>query len=59
MSDTLLIALLSFAGTAIGSLSGIFASQRLTLYRLKKLEEKVELHNHLVERVCRLEARMG
>ena len=31
------------------------ASARLTQYRLKKLEEKVDKHNSVVERMFRLE----
>ena len=34
------------------------ASARLTQYRLKKLEEKVQAHNSLIERTYRLEGRM-
>ena len=38
MSDTLL----SLAGTLAGSLLGILATNRLTVYRLSQLEKKVE-----------------
>ena len=55
MSEAICVALLSLAGTAIGSVAGILTSQRLTEYRLKQLEQKVEKHNQLVERTCRLE----
>ncbi|MBO5411196.1 MAG: hypothetical protein J6A60_08050 [Clostridia bacterium] len=41
----------SFLGSAIGCIAGILASQKLTNYRLEQLEEKVNKHNNLVERM--------
>ncbi len=58
MSETVIVALLSLAGTAIGSTAGIIASQKLTEYRLKQLEDKVAKHNEMVERTFKLEGRM-
>ena len=55
MSETIIVALISFAGTAIGTVGGIVASSRLTAYRLKQLEQKVEKHNSVIERVYKLE----
>ena len=55
MSDTLLIALLSFLGTVLGSLLGILAANRLTNYRIAQLEKKVETHNKVIDRVYKLE----
>lgn len=57
MSDVILVALLSLVGTAIGSIGGILASNKLTNFRLKKLEEKVQAHNNLVERMYKVEDR--
>lgn len=59
MSETIIVALLSLAGTAIGSVLGIITSQRLIEYRLKQLEEKVNKHNQIVERTFKLEGRMN
>lgn len=59
MSETIIVALLSLAGTAIGSVVGIITSQRLTEYRLKQLEDKVQRHNQIVERTFALEGRMN
>lgn len=56
MSETVIVAILSLIGTLIGSLGGILAANKLTNYRIKKLEEKVEKHNQVVERVYRLES---
>jgi transcription initiation factor IIE alpha subunit len=55
MTDTVIVALLSLAGTAIGSILGIFANNKLVIYRLEQLEKKVERHNNVVERVALLE----
>ena len=56
MQPEVLVALLSLAGTVVGSLVGVIASNRLTVYRIEQLEKKVEKHNNLVERITLLEA---
>lgn len=58
MTEAILVAVLGFAGTLVGSLFGVLAAQKLTQYRLEKLEEKVEKHNRLIERTFKLEGRM-
>jgi hypothetical protein len=58
MNDAIIVALLGFAGTLLGSLFGVLAAQKLTQYRLSQLEEKVNKHNNLIERTYRLEGRM-
>ena len=58
MSESIIVALLGFAGTLVGSLFGILAAQKLTQYRLSQLEEKVNKHNNLVERTYVLEGQM-
>lgn len=55
MSDTIIVALLSLAGTLIGSIFGIIASNKLVVYRIEQLEKKVEKHNNVLERVYTLE----
>ena len=55
MSDQVLLAVISFCGTLIGTLAGIVTSGRLTLYRISQLEKKVEKHNNLVERMAVVE----
>lgn len=57
MNDAVLTALLSLAGTAIGSIAGILASNKLTNFRLKSLEDRVSQHNHLIERMYGVEDR--
>ena len=56
MSDAVIVALLSLAGTLLGSGLGVIASSRLTQYRLERLEHKVQAHNNLIERTFQLEA---
>ncbi len=58
MSDPIIVAVLGFAGTLLGSLFGILAAQKLTQYRLSQLEEKVNKHNEVVERTYVLEGKM-
>lgn len=58
MNAEIVIALLSLAGTLIGSLSGVLAANRLTNYRIQELEKKVEKHNTIMERTFRLEEMM-
>lgn len=57
MTETMWTAFMSLLGTLVGTVSGILASNRLTAYRLRQLEEKVKCHNNLIERTYRLEAR--
>jgi hypothetical protein len=55
MSETILVALFSLVGTLGGSLAGIVAANKLVMYRIQQLEEKVEKHNQVVDRVYKLE----
>ena len=59
MSEAIIVALLGFAGTLLGSLLGVLAAQKLTQYRLTQLEEKVNKHNNLIERTFVLEGQMA
>ena len=58
MTEAIIVAVLGFAGTLLGSLFGVLAAQKLTQYRLSQLEEKVNKHNNLIERTFKLEGRM-
>lgn len=51
MFESIIVAVLSFLGTCIGSLAGI----GLIKYRIEQLEKKVEKHNSIVERTFILE----
>ena len=55
MEDTIIVAIISLIGTLGGSLGGILTANRLTNYRIQQLENKVEKHNNVIERVYNLE----
>ena len=55
MDNTIVVALLSMAGTLIGSVAGIMTANKLTVYRIDQLEKKVDKHNTVIERVAVLE----
>lgn len=55
MSETIIVAVLSLAGTLAGSYLSNKKSQALIAYRLEQLEEKVNKHNNLIERTYKLE----
>lgn len=57
MNSEVLVALIAFAGTAVGSLGGILAANKLVNFRLEALEEKVQKHNNLIERMYVVEER--
>lgn len=54
MSSEIWVALLSFAGTLVGSYSGL----KLTSYRIQQLEKKVEEHNNFARHIPVLEEKM-
>ena len=58
MATEALIAIMSFCGTLIGTLGGILTANKLTTYRIERLEEKVNKHNNLIERTYVLEGKM-
>ena len=55
MTETIVVALITLAGSAVGTLGGILASAKLTNYRIAQLEDKVNRHNNLIERVFKIE----
>lgn len=55
MSETILVGMLSLAGTLVGTLGGILASNKLTNYRIQQLEKRVNEHNQVIDRVYKLE----
>ena len=59
MDNTVIVALVSFAGTVIGTIGGIIATNKLVTYRLEQLEKKVDLHNNAVERLFKVEGRVN
>ena len=55
MESEIIVAALGLVGTLTGSL----LAGKLTQYRLKALEDKVDKHNRLVERTYILEGQMA
>lgn len=46
---TVVVGVLSLVGTLVGSLLGIMAAQKLTVYRIDQLEKKVDKMNDNIE----------
>lgn len=55
MSSEVMVAMLSLAGTLLGTFGGIVTSSKLSNYRIEQLEKKVQAHNNLVERMYAVE----
>lgn len=55
MTNEIIVALLAFAGTVVGSVVSIVMSNRLTTYKIDELKKTVEKHNSLIERTFKLE----
>lgn len=55
MTPEIIVAILSMAGTAIGSITGVLAANKLTNYRISQLEKKVDKHNTVIERTFLIE----
>ena len=47
----IIVALIALAGTALGTFGGILTSSKLTNYRLKQLEDRVNEHNNYARRM--------
>ena len=55
MSGEVVVALITLLGSAIGTIGGIFATNKMTAYRIEQLEKKVDKHNQVVERMYKAE----
>lgn len=58
MENELLVALLGLMGTAIGTVGGIMASNKLVNHRLARLEAKMDKHNNFMERLAIVEQKL-
>ena len=56
MDTELAVSIITLLGSAFGTLMGVFVNIKLTNFRLKKLEEKVDKHNNLIERTYKIES---
>lgn len=59
MSSDVITALIGLVGSGVGSIIGIICNTRLTAYRIKELEKKVDKHNTVVERTYKIEERLS
>lgn len=55
LSTEIVVAVLGFVGTLLGTIVGIVTSNSLTTYRIKELEKKVDEYNSVSVRVTILE----
>lgn len=55
MDNATILSMVSNICTLLGSLAGIFATSKLTIYRIEQLEKKMDKHNQVIERVYLLE----
>ena len=53
--SAIIVGVLALAGTLMGSIITNNKTQALVIYRLQQLEEKVNKHNNLVERMYKME----
>lgn len=51
MNEQIVVALVAFLGTTIGTFGGILASSKLTNFRLEQLEMKVDKHNNFATKI--------
>ena len=58
MQSTVIVAVISFFGTLVGTVGGIIASSKLTNYRLEQLEKKVDSHTSIASRMPVIEEKI-
>ncbi len=59
MDTTIIVALISFAGTLMGTAGGILASSKLTAFRLEQLETKLDTQSRSVSKIPVIEEKIG
>ena len=55
MMIDIIVALIAFSGSVIGTFAGITVNSKLTNYRIEQLEKKQDAHNKVIERVYEIE----
>ena len=53
--STIIVGVLALVGTLIGAYASNNKNQALIAYRLQQLEDKVNKHNNVIERVYKIE----
>lgn len=56
MDVSVIVALITLAGSALGTFAGIAVNSKLTSYRIEQLEKKVDEYNNVKTRTTELEA---
>ena len=59
MPAEIAVALITLAGSALGTISGIILNVTLTNYRIKQLEKRVAEHNNLIDRTYKIEGHIA
>ena len=59
LSEAIIVAILSLAGTLGGAYLGVRRANALTNYKIDELSKRVDKHNSVVERTYRLEERVN
>lgn len=59
MNSTVIVAIISFLGTLVGTAGGIITSGKLTEYRLSQLEKKMDCQSKAISRIPILEEKIS
>lgn len=59
MDSTVIVAIISFVGTFIGTAGGIVASSKLVNYRLEQLEKKMDTNTSATSKIPVMEEKIG
>jgi len=59
MESTVIVAIISFIGTLVGTAGGIITSGKLTEYRLSQLEKKVDSQSSTLRRIPVMEEKIS
>ncbi len=58
MNSAVVVAIISFIGTLIGTAGGILASSKLTAFRLEQLETKLDIQSRSVAKIPVIEEKL-
>lgn len=58
MNSAIVVAIISFIGTLIGTAGGILASSKLTAFRLEQLETKLDIQSRSVAKIPVIEEKL-
>ena len=58
MTAELIIAIVTGVASVLCTIITVWAGSKLTAYRIQKLEEKVQAHNNLIDRMYKVEQRI-